>query len=280
MGGMDLFVSEKKVDTGWTEPKNLGYPVNTFADESGMFVSSDFSKGYFSKDTKEVDGSYVSKIYSFELTDALKGSVSCVYLKGKVLDAQTRKPIKAKVELTNIEKDSLEQTVTSDAYSGDYLLVVPMGYNYGLFASAEGYLYKSLNFNTELEKLTSVDKFEILLEPLKKNSTAVLSNLFFETGKYTLDKNSKTELNKLATLIRQNILKVEISGHTDNVGTAKDNENLSAKRAESVCNYLISQGINKNLLVAKGFGASQPVGDNTTEEGRKNNRRIEIKILE
>jgi len=280
MGGMDLFFSEKKDSAGWTGPKNLGYPINTFADESGMFVASDFSKGYFSKDFKEVDGSYASKIYAFALNDELKGSISCVYLKGKVLDAQTRKPIKAKVELTNVEKDILEQTVVSDAYNGDYLLVLPMGQNYGLFASAEGYLYKSLNFNTEKEKMASSDKFEILLEPLRKNSSAVLSNLFFETGKYDLDISSKTELYKLSRLINQNILKLEISGHTDNVGTAKDNEVLSTKRAESVCNYLIGLGINKALLVAKGYGDSKPVGNNSTEEGRQNNRRIEIKILE
>lgn len=280
MGGMDLFFSEKKEESGWTEPKNLGYPVNTFADESGMFVSSDFSKGYFSKDFKEPDGSYASKIYSFSLSEALKGSVSCVYLKGKVLDAQTRKPIKARVELSNVEKDSLEQTVISDPYSGDYLLVLPIGQNYGLFASAEGYLYKSLNFNTEKDKLASEDKFEILLEPLRKNSSTILSNLFFETGKYALDKNSKTELNKLASLIRQNLIKVEISGHTDNVGTTKDNETLSTKRAESVCNYLIDLGVNKQLLTAKGYAASRPIGDNSTEAGRQSNRRIEIKILE
>lgn len=280
MGGADLFKSERLGDSAWSAPKNLGYPLNTFEDESGLFVTSDFSLGYFSKDYKEKNGRYASKLYSFPLSDSLKSNVRCIYLKGKVLDSETKKPVAAKIELTDLRKEVLEQSVVSDGQTGDYLVVLPIGKNYGLFASSPGYLYKSLHFNTGDDAFSSSESFVIYLQPIKKNSTAILNNLFFETGKYNLDQTSETELNKLANLIKDNHLTVEISGHTDNVGAALDNQTLSEKRAQAVVNYLKTLGIDKLKLRAKGYGATKPVGDNTTEEGRRNNRRIEIKIIE
>jgi outer membrane protein OmpA-like peptidoglycan-associated protein/Tfp pilus assembly protein PilF len=280
MGGADLFITEKKGDTVWSVPKNLGYPLNTFADESGIFVTSDFSLGYFSKDFKEKTGNYASKLYSFQLTGSLKGSTTCIYFKGRVLDAETKLPIRANIDLTDLDMKKSEQSIVSDGRSGDYLLVLPSGKNFGLFATAPGYLYKSLHFNTEDKNFSSAESFDIYLQPLRKNSSAILSNLFFETGLYTLDKTSETELKKLAKLVIDNQLNVEISGYTDNVGTASDNQLLSEKRAESVCNYLKILGVPKTKLHSKGFGANHPIGDNTTEEGRQSNRRIEIKILE
>src|SRR5690606_33413708 len=102
---------------------------------------------------------------------------------------------------------------------------------------------------------------------------------FFETGKYDLDVISTTELSKLAKLIKDNKLKIEIGGHTDDVGSPQDNQFLSEKRAQSVYNYLIKNGIAKEFVTFKGYGETKPVGDNATEDGKKNNRRIEIKIL-
>ena len=279
MGGADLYQTEKK-DSGWTSPKNLGYPLNTFADESGIFVTSDFSLGYFSKDFKDKTGAYASQLYSFSLSDSLKSAVSCIYLKGKVFDAETKRPINAKVELSNLENEKLEQSVVSDGKTGEYLVVLPFGKNYGLFASAPGYLYKSLHFNTGDEKFSSAESFDMYLQPIRKNSFAVLNNLFFESGSYTLDKASKTELQKLAKLMTESKIGLEVSGHTDNVGGMADNQLLSEKRAEAVCQYLISLGIPKTKLHAKGLGSSKPMGDNTTEVGRQTNRRIEIKVLE
>jgi OOP family OmpA-OmpF porin len=279
MGGSDLFMVEKLNETDWTIPKNLGYPINTFSDELGLCISSDFSVGYYSQDQSYALGKYASSIFSFQVPESLKGTQKCVYVKGKVLNDVTNQPLKAKIELINLQTGETEQNIISDEQTGAYLLVVPSNKNYGLFVSAVGFLYQSLNFNTEKEAFTSKESFDVRLKPIQKNTEVALRNLFFETKKYDLDTISTTELVKLVNLIKANGLKVEISGHTDNVGTPIDNQILSQKRAQTVCNYLLSKGIKKEMLVFKGYGEAKPIGDNTSEEGRKTNRRIEIKIL-
>lgn len=279
MGGSDLYLAEKMNETEWSKPKNLGYPLNTYSDELGITVSSDFKWGYFSKDVKNNQGTYISTLYSFQIPESIKSENKCVYLKGKVLNASTSEPIKAKIELINLHTGKTEQEIVSDGQTGAYLLVVPSKKNYGLFVSSIGFLYQSLNFNTEEESFASMESFDVRLKPIQKNSEEALRNLFFESNRYELDTISETELAKLANLIRDNNIKVEISGHTDNVGSPQDNLVLSQKRAQSVCNYLISRGIKKDLVVSVGYGEKKPIGDNATEEGRKINRRIEIKIL-
>lgn len=279
MGGSDLFMVEKLNETDWTIPKNLGYPINTFSDELGLCISSDFSVGYYSQDQSYALGKYASSIFSFQVPESLKGTQKCVYVKGKVLNDATNQPLKAKIELINLQTGETEQDIISDEQTGAYLLVVPSSKNYGLFVSAVGFLYQSLNFNTEKEAFASRESFDVRLKPIQKNTEVALRNLFFETKKYDLDTISTTELVKLVNLIKANGLKVEISGHTDNVGTPIDNQLLSQKRAQSVCNYLISKGIKKEMLIFKGYGEAKPIGDNASEEGRKTNRRIEIKIL-
>lgn len=279
MGGSDLFMSEKLNETEWSTPKNLGYPINTFSDELGLCISSDFSVGYYSQDQSYALGKYASSIFSFQVPESLKGTQKCVYLKGKVLNDATSQPLKVKIELINLQTGVTEQNIVSDEQTGAYLLVVPSNKNYGLFVSAVGFLYQSLNFNTETEAFASKESFDVRLKPIQKNMEVALRNLFFETKKYELDTISTTELVKLVNLIKVNSLRIEISGHTDNVGTPVDNQILSQKRAQSVCNYLISKGIKKEMLVFKGYGEAKPIGDNLTEEGKKINRRIEIKIL-
>jgi OmpA-OmpF porin, OOP family len=279
MGGSDLFMSEKINDKEWSLPKNLGYPINTFSDELGLCISSDFSTGYYSQDQSFALGKYSSSIFSFQVPESLKGTQKCVYLKGKVLNDVTNEPLKANIELINLQTGQTEQNIYSDETTGTYLLVVPSNKNYGLFVSAFGFLYQSLNFNTETEAFSSQESFDVRLKPIKKNMEVALRNLFFETNKYELDTFSTTELVKLVNLIKVNSLKVEISGHTDNIGTPIDNQILSQKRANTVCNYLISKGIKNEMLIFKGYGETKPIGDNLTEEGRGLNRRIEIKIL-
>ena len=279
MGGSDLFMAEKQNEAEWSIPKNLGYPINTFSDEVGLSISSDFSTGYYSQDQSYALGKYASSIYTFQIPESMKSPNKCVYLKGKVLNDIDNNPICAKIELINLQTGQTEQFIYSDQKTGTYLLIVPSNKNYGLFVSAIGFLYQSLNFNTEKEAFASNESFDVRLKPIQKNTEVALRNLFFETKKYDLDTISATELMKLVNLINVNNLKVEVSGHTDNVGTPIDNQTLSQKRAQSVCNYLISKGIKKEMLIFKGYGETKPIGDNTSELGRKINRRIEIKIL-
>jgi OmpA-OmpF porin, OOP family len=280
MGGTDLFMVDKTNDSTWTEARNLGYPINTFSDELGFTVSSDFSVGYFSKDVRNYEGRYISTLYSFQVPESIKSEIKCIYLKGRVLDEKTNKPIKARIELVNLETGKTEQNILSDGQTGAYLLIVPNKQNYGLFVSSIGYLYQSLHFDSNQEEMLSKESFDILLKPIQKNSEAILRNVFFETKKYDLDSTSATELSKLAKLVRDNHLKIEVGGHTDNVGSPQDNLVLSQKRAQAVVNYLILKGISKAVVFSKGYGETKPKADNILDEGRKMNRRIEIKILE
>ncbi len=108
----------------------------------------------------------------------------------------------------------------------------------------------------------------------------MLKNVFFETGKYELQPLSYPELNRLVELLNQTPeMRIELSGHTDNVGLAAANQTLSVNRAKAVYNYLIAQGINANRLSYKGYGDTRPVAPNTTDEGRAANRRTEFTIL-
>lgn len=108
-----------------------------------------------------------------------------------------------------------------------------------------------------------------------------LKNVFFDSGKSTLQANSYKELQELVEYLQlKKDIKVEIAGHTDNVGTPESNVTLSEERAKTVVNYLISKGIDANRLSFKGYGDTQPVADNASETGRKQNRRTEVRILE
>ena len=106
-----------------------------------------------------------------------------------------------------------------------------------------------------------------------------MNNLFFNTGEYELLPPSVAELNRVAAIIRQQGLPVEISGHTDNVGTDEYNRALSENRANAVRNYLIKLGVRKELLRTHGYGKSKPVASNNTEQGRQKNRRVEMKFI-
>jgi len=121
---------------------------------------------------------------------------------------------------------------------------------------------------------------DIPLQPIKAGNKTILKNIFFETNSYELKPESAIELNKLAYFIVNNpTLKIEISGHTDNIGTENFNRKLSENRAKTVVGYLISKGIPTDRLLSKGYGKTQPISDNNTEEGRAQNRRTEFKII-
>ena len=111
--------------------------------------------------------------------------------------------------------------------------------------------------------------------------TVILKNIFFDTDKSELKTESLSEIDRLITLLIKNpLLKIEISGHTDNVGTKEYNQNLSLLRAKAVYEYLIVKGINKNRLSYIGYGMSQPIDSNDTPDGQTKNRRTEFKVVE
>lgn len=151
-----------------------------------------------------------------------------------------------------------------------------------LNVSKEGYLFFSENFSLEgIFSLSSPFYKDVPLQPIGAGKTIVLKNIFFDTDSYKLMPESKTELDKLARFLSLNkTIKVEISGHTDNTGSQQYNQSLSEKRAQSVVDYLVKAGTNPAQLTAKGYGLLKPIDSNETEEGRANNRRTELTILE
>ena len=279
-GGFDIYYSERSPE-GWTEPENLGYPINTHDDQVSLFVTTDGKKAFYSLDEKRTGRIVGSKIFTFNVPDEITLITESNLVVGKVFDAKTKDYLEADVELIDLTTDSLVAKVKSDPISGDYMMVINQGRKYALYVDKQGYLFKSLSFDYAQEAENNTATIDIPLQPIETGSITRLNNIFFAFDKYALEEESKTELTKVIRFLQTNpSVKIEIGGHTDDRGTANYNQELSLKRAESVYNYLVQNEIEANRLSYKGYGQEKPVADNETEEGQAQNRRIEFKIVE
>jgi OmpA-OmpF porin, OOP family len=279
-GGYDIFFTEKDTAAVWSAPVNIGGPINNHEDQFSLFITADGKKGYYSHEESRPAGYSVSYIYEVEIPAEHQIKFKSNYVKGIVRDKSTREPLLANIELINLEKNETESLVESDSISGQYLIVLTQGAEYALYVNKKNYLFQSLNFN-----YSEISDFEpiilnIDLEKAKEGTIAVLENIFFDVDKYELKEKSKTELQKISRFLLDNPrIRVEISGHTDNSGSATHNKQLSEKRAQSVYQYLVGNGLDQKRLTSKGYGPDQPIADNATETGRRKNRRIEFKIV-
>lgn len=278
-GGYDIFSVERD-SSGWSEPRNIGAPVNTHEDQFSLFITADGKKGYYSHEETLRTGGSSSKIYELGIPEESQIKYRSNYVKGIVRDKKSHLPLSAHVELINIGKNEVESLVESDSLSGEYLMVLTQGADYALYVTRKGYLFKSLNFNySEVVDFQPI-VLDIDLEKAEAGSAVVLNNIFFDVDEYKLKDASIPELHKMITFLQENpAIKVEISGHTDNSGSAAHNRQLSLKRAQSVYDYLVEHGIEKTRLFPKGYGPDQPLAPNETEDQRKLNRRIEFKLI-
>ncbi|OFX58746.1 MAG: hypothetical protein A2046_17180 [Bacteroidetes bacterium GWA2_30_7] len=278
MGGQDIFISKKDSLGNWKKPENIGYPINTFKDETGIVVNSKGDYAYIVSDRENGFGGL--DIYSFEIKGDIK-PVYVNYVKGKIYDAETKKPLSADFELYNIESCELAVSSSSDGTTGEYLVSLPVNHEYAFNASKKGYMFYSEHFSLTQEDVENKEYvLNIPLQPIKENMTVVLKNIFYETDSYTFKKESQAELNKLVSFLKENPeIKIEIGGHTDNVGTKEYNKKLSENRSKTVYDYLVLKEINKDRLTFKGYDFSVPLSTNDTEEGRSLNRRTEFKIV-
>ncbi len=278
MGGFDLFISRKDSTGKWGEPENLGYPVNTEGDEINIVVSTNGRAAYLSSDQDEGYGGY--DIYRFDLPESLAPR-AVAYLEGRVYDAESLEPLEAEIELIDLQTGELAVRCASEPGNGEYLAALPGGKNYALNISKPGYMFFSKNFNLEENDLREdAYRLDVPLQAVKSGQSFTLRNIFFETDSFALDESSEVELFKLnAFLVSNPGIRIMICGHTDNTGSESYNQELSEKRARSVYSFLIRIGIDPRRLEYKGFGKSQPVADNQTEEGKAENRRTEILIL-
>jgi outer membrane protein OmpA-like peptidoglycan-associated protein len=277
MGGFDIFIARRNEKGQWGKIENIGFPINTNGDEIGLIVNASGTTAYYASDIKKEKG---KDIFQFTLyKEARPQEVS--YLKGTVFDEQTRDRVQAKFELFDLSNGKKVNQSSSDPISGEFLLCIPTNKNYMLNVNKPGYLFYSENF--ALSGIFHLDKpylKDIPLKPIKKGEKIILYNIFYETDSYVLKSESQYELDKIVRFLNDNqLVNIEISGHTDNIGSEAYNQSLSENRAKSVVKYITGHGINPSRLTYKGYGFSVPVDTNDTNEGRALNRRTELKIV-
>mgnify|MGYP006282519947 CR=1 FL=1 len=277
MGNLDLFRARRKGDSTWSKPVNLGYPINTHRNEFGLIVNSVGLQAFYSSDRNNESD---KDIYRFDLPEQVR-PIPSSYMKGNVYDAENGKPLKAEFELISMESGQILMNSFSNVRTGNFLVCIPSNNNYVLNVSRKGYLFYSDNFTLEgVHKATEPYLKDIPLQPIKEGEKIILRNVFYETDSFKLKTESRVELNKVYQLLTENpSLRIEISGHTDNVGTDAYNRELSMKRARSVYTYLVEKGIDAARLEYKGYGEEEPIATNQTPSGRAQNRRTELKVL-
>ena len=278
MGGLDIFVSKKRSDGTWGNPTNLGYPINTGGDENSLLVSANGVVAYFASDRPGGLGKL--DLYKFELPVGVRPK-PVSYVSGTVFDSYTYKPLDARLELIDLETGEIVIESYSDGLNGAFLVCLPPDRDYALNVLRAGYLFFSSNFSLKGVDASESVSLEAPLNKLRPGNKMVLNNIFFDTDSYALRPESKVELGTLIKqlMINKNI-RVEIGGHTDNVGSEEENRRLSEQRAQAVVSHLIEAGIETSRLVAKGYGETEPVASNDSEDGRSKNRRTEMKIIE
>lgn len=277
LGNKDLFVSRLGKDGKWQKPENLGYPINTNGDENGLTLTAYGNYAFFASDNLNGYGGY--DIYTFELPANLRPHI-VTYVKGNVYDAKTKEPLEAAVEIIDLQSNLPVYQDYSNKDEGDFLATITSGKNYGLNISKSGYLFYSENFSLIGYKEQKPFHIKALLSPIEVGNKVILKNIFFDTNKFDIRDESKAELSKLIEFLNVNpTVHIEISGHTDNAGADQFNQTLSENRARSVYEYLVTNGIAAARLVYKGYGKTQPIAPNTTDEEKAKNRRTEFMII-
>ena len=285
LGSGDIFRAELDDKGQWGAPRNLGYPLNTFANEASLFISSDNKRAYYTRAEPPRPGDPPRMappilLYGSEVPASARARETSTYTQGRVFDAVTKKPLSATVQLFDLGTNALTQQVYSDAETGQYTAVLNEGRAYAMYAAAPGYLLKSLSFDYSAPRSFDPLTLDIYLDPAKSGRSAVLNNLFFDSNQAVLKPRSRTELDRLVEFLRQDpSLRVEVAGHTDNVGTPAANLTLSQRRAQAVLAYLSGHGVPAARLRAKGYGETKPLTANDSEAHRAENRRIELRIL-
>jgi outer membrane protein OmpA-like peptidoglycan-associated protein len=241
-----------------------------------MIVSSDGKKAFYASDRSDSKGGL--DIYSFDLREAIR-PLETSWVQGKVYDKNSKNGLNAIVELVDLKSQQLVSRVQTDN-EGNYLTTLPKGRDYAFNVISKGSLFYSSQFNTKDNSSEKGQLMDVPLQPIQVGANMVLKNIFFNTAKYDLLTESIVELDRIVVLMKENpTIKIQINGYTDSVGKDADNLTLSELRAKAVVSYLTSKGILQSMLSFKGFGASNPIASNETEEGRAQNRRTEMVVV-
>ncbi len=287
MGGYDIFYSRYTDSTQtWSPAKNIGYPINTEGSEGALSVSLDGKTAFFASDMAYLNEKSNANldIYSFELYPEARPMLT-TFVKATITDKETGLPLPVNYTIEVLSNNMKPTTGKANPY-GTFINSLPTNQSYAMFIKMDGYVHHSENFDLQgIQNALNPYIIDIqLTKAAKSESTTankaepiVLNNIFFESGKADLKSESSYELNTLAqNLVNNPSIKIQIIGHTDNVGADVDNQKLSEARAKSVADALVLRGIATNRVSYLGLGETQPIADNDTEDGRKTNRRTEF----
>jgi len=286
MGGYDIFRSVYE-NGKWSEPENIGYPVNTAGDDVCFVLTASGEYGYYASAKPEGKGK--RDIYKVTFLDQ-ENKPKLTLLKGIVTDRKTAEKLAAIIEIYDNDQQQPVGTFESNSATGKFMVSLPAGRNYGISVKSKGYLFYSENFNIpDTAAFQEIEK-HVLLDKLEVGKKVVLKNIFYDYNKSALSTSSYNELNKVIELLNNNPkIKIELSSHTDSRGSEAYNNKLSQARAQSCVDYLFQKGIKKDRLVAKGYGETQPtitneeiekmVSEQEKETAHQQNRRTEFKII-
>lgn len=270
LGGYDIFYSRYDKNGKWINPKNIGYPINSFDDDLGFFVSTDGHKGYYASNRFDKNNKW--DLYSFPLYEEARPQ-KVLFIKGQVDIENNKESIRARVQLKNMKTKTIKE-IHVDTITGKYVAAVLFRDDQVLTVKKEGYVYSSRYLSLEDTSLQKPKTLNLKVKEIKVGQEYEIKDINFATNSFNLNEDAEKIINEFYEfLIENKSINVEIQGHTDNVGKEKDNLTLSHNRAKSVYQYLIEKGIPSNRLNYQGFGESKPIAPNETWSGRAKNRR-------
>jgi OOP family OmpA-OmpF porin len=280
LGDNDIWMT-KRLDstwTKWTDPVNLGAPINT-PDWDAFFTLD--AGGEYAYMTNSTDTYGESDIVRVKLLEKEKPN-PVVLVSGNVYNKKTLKPLSASLVYETLPEGEEAGNGFSNAEDGSFKIVLPYDQNYLIRATADHFFAQSENLN--LDSLIKVGYKEIhkdlYLVPIEIGQVVRLNNVFFDFDKWDLRSESFVELDRVVKLLNDNpAIEIEMSAHTDSYGSDDYNFKLSDNRARSVMEYIVSKGIAPNRIKSQGYGETKPVAPNDTPENRQLNRRVEFTIL-
>ena len=278
LGSLDVYKTTRVGDSWleWTKPVNLGKEINTPLRDWGYRITTDGDMAYFAVD---ISGKS-EDIFSIPLPDHLRPEKVST-LKGEIVNSDGT-PLDAELIIEDLDTGEEIARVKPDPESGEFFITLPTGRRYAYRVDSDEHFPISNHLDLRTAENTDAFQEEIIVptidEMVAEEMTILLNNLFFDYNKYAIQSASFSELNRLATLIKKHGLNIEIAGHTDNQGEADYNLLLSKQRANAVKDYLVKRGCFTDSIETIGYGMTKPVVSNDTEEGRQQNRRVEIRI--
>ncbi|MBI1341878.1 MAG: OmpA family protein [Terrimonas sp.] len=280
LGDNDIWKT-KRLDKSWqkwSEPVNLGSPINTPGFDA--FFTLD-AGGEFAYMTSNTDGYGESDIVRIKLLE-IERPDPVVMVSGNVYNKKTKEPISASLLYETLPDGQEAGNGLSDPDDGSFKIILPYDKNYLIRATADHFFAQSENLNLDSlfkQGYKEIHK-DLYLVPIEIGQVVRLNNVFFDFDKWDLRPESFVELDRVVTLLRENpAIEIEMSAHTDSKGSDEYNFKLSDNRARSVMEYILSKGIAANRITSHGYGETQPVATNETDEGRQLNRRVEFKIM-